>query len=78
MNFVNAATLVQKAQESGYAVPALNTNGGTYDITRAALEACDETGAPLIMQAYEPNLQYRGVDYFVKMARQLCDDLDIS
>ena len=34
----NALPLVGDARRRGYAVPAFNTNGGTYDIARAALE----------------------------------------
>ena len=77
MKFVNAKPLVADAKNKGYAVPALNTNGGTYDIARAALEAAEEMKSPLILQAYEPNLEYRGYDYFVKMASHLCDELNI-
>ena len=75
--FVNAKTLVQDAFANGYAVPALNTNGGNYDIARAALEAAQELKSPLILQVYEPNCQYRGFKYFVQMAEFLCDEMDI-
>jgi len=78
MKFTNARPLVQKAMENGYAVPALNTNGGSYDIARAALEAANETHSPLILQVYEPNTEYRGFDYFVKMTTLLCDELNVT
>jgi ketose-bisphosphate aldolase len=78
MRFVSASQMVRDARENGYAVPALNANGATYDIARAALEAAQETGSPLILQSYEPNLEYRGAEYFVKMAGLLCDELDIT
>ncbi|MCF6174603.1 MAG: class II fructose-bisphosphate aldolase [Victivallaceae bacterium] len=78
MKFVNARPLVQDAMANGYAVPALNANGATYDIARAALEAAQALQAPLILQAYEPNLEYRGFRYFVKMAELLCDELNIT
>jgi ketose-bisphosphate aldolase len=78
MNFINAKPLVDAAQAGGYAVPALNTNGGTYDITRAALEAARETRAPVILQVYEPNTEYRGFRQFVNQARFLCDELGIT
>ena len=78
MKFVNAGPMVQDAMKNGYAVPALNANGATYDIARAALEAAQELQSPLILQAYEPNLEYRGFRYFVKMAELLCDELNIT
>jgi ketose-bisphosphate aldolase len=60
MKFCTASSLAQRAREEGYAVPAFNTNGATYDIARAAIEAADELASPLIIQSYEPNLAYRG------------------
>jgi ketose-bisphosphate aldolase len=78
MEFVNALPLVSDARTRGYAVPAFNTNGATYDITRAALEAAQETASPLILQVYEPNIVYRGFRFFVTQAQALCDDLGIT
>ena len=78
MRFVSATQMVNAARKNGYAVPALNANGATYDIARAALEAAQATGSPLILQSYEPNLEYRGAEYFVKMAAMLCDELEIT
>jgi len=78
MNFVDAGSLVERARDCGYAVPALNTNGGTYDVTRAALEAAQELSSPAILQAYEPNTEYRGIAYFASQAAFLCDQMGIS
>ncbi|OGV47671.1 MAG: hypothetical protein A2017_21930 [Lentisphaerae bacterium GWF2_44_16] len=78
MKFINAKPLVLDAQIRGYAVPALNANGATYDIARAALEAAQELQAPLILQSYEPNLEYRGMKYFVQMSGHICEDLGIT
>jgi fructose-bisphosphate aldolase class II/tagatose 1,6-diphosphate aldolase GatY/KbaY len=78
MKFVNPAPMVKDAQAQGYAVPAFNTNGGTYDIARASLEAAQECASPLILQVYEPNCAYRGFEYFVSLARFLCDELEIT
>ena len=75
---VVAKNLVLDAQSKGYAVPALNTNGGTYDIARAALEAAQELRSPLILQVYEPNSAYRGFSYFVNLAKFLCEELNIT
>lgn len=78
MNFLPAAPLVRAAREGGYAVPALNTNGGSYDITRAALEAAQQTRSPVIIQVYEPNTAYRGYDFFVQQCRFLADELGVT
>lgn len=78
MKFVSATRMVLDARDAGYGVPALNTNGGTYDIARAALEASQELAAPLILQVYEPNCEYRGFRQFVNLTRFLCDELDIT
>lgn len=75
MRFVSPKVLVEDARARGYAVPAFNTNGGSYDIMRAALEAAQEAGSPIILQEYEPNCAYRGFRQFVAMADFLCDDL---
>lgn len=78
MKFVNAKPLVLDAQKNGYAIPALNTNGGTYDITRAALEAAQELQSPVIIQVYEPNAEYRGFEFFVAQTRFLYNQLNIT
>jgi ketose-bisphosphate aldolase len=78
MKFVNPTPMVKDAESAGYGVPAFNTNGVSYDITRAALEAAQETASPLILQVYEPNCAYRGFEYFVALSRFLCDELDIT
>ncbi len=63
MKFCTASSLAQRAREENYAIPAFNTNGATYDIARAAIEAADELASPLIIQSYEPNLAYRGFEF---------------
>lgn len=77
MKFCDAKTLVEKARAGGYAVPAFNTNGGTYDIARAAIEAAEEMRSPLILQTYEPNVAYRGFAYCVLQAAHLAHDASI-
>ncbi|NOU36299.1 MAG: class II fructose-bisphosphate aldolase [Kiritimatiellaceae bacterium] len=78
MKFVNAKAMVEAARDGGYAIPAFNANGATYDIARAALEAAQEMKSPLILQSYEPNMEYRGFNYFCIMAGHLMDELNIT
>jgi ketose-bisphosphate aldolase len=77
MKLYNARKMMETAMEKGYALPALNANGGTYDLARAILEAADELRSPVIIQAYEPNLEYRGYDYFTLLVKHLAADIDI-
>ena len=77
MKIINAKKMMETAMKKGYAIPAINANGGTYDLARAILEAANELRSPIIIQAYEPNLEYRGYDYFVLLVKHLAADLDI-
>ena len=77
MAFIPSKEIVLRARGEGYAVPAFNTNGGTYDITRAAIEAAEELRSPMILQTYEPNCAYRGFEYFVLQAAHLAKDATI-
>jgi fructose-bisphosphate aldolase class II len=63
MKLINAKQICDQAAAKGFGVPALNNNGGNYDIGRAIIEACEELQSPLIVQCYEPNLEYCGFDY---------------
>jgi ketose-bisphosphate aldolase len=69
MPLVDAATLVRHASRHCYAVVQINTNGGTYDITRAIVETAEEENSPVILGAYESNLKYRGYDYAAMQMR---------
>ena len=77
MKFVNPKSMVQKAWEGGYAVPAFNSNGGCYDIIRAAVEAAEELGSPLILQTYQDNLAYRGYKHAAEISALLVDGVTI-
>ena len=63
MPLIDAATLVRDAHSNRYCVVQVNTNGGTYDITRAIVEAAEAERSPVILGAYQSNLQYRGYAY---------------
>jgi len=74
MRLYNAKQLCDQAAAEGFGIPALNNNGGTYDIARAILEAAEELSSPLIIQCYEPNLEYRGFDYAAQLIKFLAAD----
>jgi len=77
MQLVNPRALLGKARSGGYAVPAFNSNGGSYDITRAAIEAAEELGSPLILQTYQNNLPYRGMLHSRRIAELFLDDIHV-
>jgi ketose-bisphosphate aldolase len=77
MKFLNAKQICDRAAAEGFGVPALNNNGGTYDIGRAIIEAAEELQSPLIIQCYEPNLEYRGYDYAGQLIQFLAADCTI-
>ena len=77
MKLVNARRLCEQAATKGFGIPALNNNGGSYDIGRAIIEACEELESPLIIQCYEPNLEYRGFEYAGQLIRFLAADTTI-
>ena len=78
MKLINPVDMVRKAREAGYAVPAFNTNGGSYDITRAAVEAAEELNSPLILQTYENNLPYRGFGHSARIAELFAKEAAIA
>jgi ketose-bisphosphate aldolase len=77
MKLVNAKYLCDKAAEKGFGIPALNNNGGSYDIGRAIIEASEELQSPLIIQCYEPNLEYCGYDYAGTLIKFLAADTTV-
>jgi ketose-bisphosphate aldolase len=77
MKLLSAKAICDQAAAKGFGVPALNNNGGTYDIGRAIIEAAEELQSPLIVQCYEPNLEYRGFDYAGQLLRFLAAETTI-
>lgn len=63
MKLLNAKQLCDVAASKGFGIPALNNNGGSYDVGRAIIEAAEELQSPLIIAEYEPNLEYCGYDW---------------
>src|SRR3954452_19374809 len=69
MSLTDTASLVRDAHRHRYCVVQINTNGATYDITRAIVEVAEELDAPVILGAYEANLKYRGYEYAAMQMR---------
>jgi ketose-bisphosphate aldolase len=71
MPLVTCKKIVADAQHGGYAIAAMNSNGGNYDILRACLETAEELRAPIITQCYVRNGKYAGLGYIAHAAKYL-------
>ena len=60
---------MQKAAVSGYAIPAINTQGGNYDIINSICQAAEEMHSPIILAHYVSTGAYSGHDWFVQVAK---------
>ncbi|MEY8356497.1 class II fructose-bisphosphate aldolase [Lachnospiraceae bacterium 54-53] len=58
-----------RAAKSGFAIPALNTQGGNYDIIWAACRAAEEMKSPVILAHYVSTGAYSGHDWFAEVCR---------
>jgi ketose-bisphosphate aldolase len=68
---VTATDLMKDAQEKKYAVPAINTQGGNYDIIRACIEAAEEVGSPMMVAMYVNNVHHYGMEWFAETSKYL-------
>ncbi len=71
MRLVPSGQIVREAAREGYAVAAINCQGGNYDIVRAVLETADEERAPVILMAYEKNTEYYGLGWLPTLVSAL-------
>lgn len=61
--------MLLKARKGGYAVPAINTQGGNFDIIRAICLAAEEEKSPIILAHYISTGAYAGHDWFFEVAK---------
>ena len=69
--------MLRDAREKGYAIPAINTQGGNYDIIRAICRAADELGSPIILAHYVSTGAYSGNDWFVEVSRWMAEKVSV-
>lgn len=74
---VNTKQMLQKAYEGKYAVAAINTQGGTYDIIRAICLAAEELNSPIILAHYLSTGMYSGHDFFYEVAKWMADRVSV-
>ena len=60
---------LEYASRNGYAIPAINTQGGNYDIIWAICRAAEELKSPIILAHYVSTGAYSGNDWFVEVAK---------
>lgn len=77
MPIIPAKEIVRDAFLHGYAIPAINTQGGNYEIVRACIEAASEERSPLILQVYPDNTKYYGLDWIVYVVNKLSPSYNI-
>ena len=70
-------TMLKDAQKRGYAVPAINTQGGSYDIIWACCRAAEETHSPMILAHYIATGAYSGNDFFVNVAKWCANKVSV-
>lgn len=69
--------MLQKAAQEGYAIPAINTQGGNYDIIRACCKAAEEMQSPIILAHYVSTGAYSGNHWFVKVAKWCAQSVSV-
>ena len=61
--------MITHAKENGYAVPAVNVQGGNYDVIRAICDAAEELRSPIILAYYAATGEYCGIEWFAVAAK---------
>lgn len=74
---VSPQEMLQKAYLGGYAVPAINTQGGTYDIIRAVCLAAERSGSPIILAHYLSTGAYSGHQWFAETAKWMANQVSV-
>lgn len=74
---VNSKDIIEKAYKNKYAVPAINTQGGNYDIIKAICEAAEEKKSPVILAHYPLTGVYSGDDWFFEVAKWCANKVSV-
>ena len=68
---------LKKASREGYAIPAINTQGGNYDIIWAICKAAEELHSPVILAHYVSTGAFSGNDWFVNVAKWCANKVSV-
>ena len=69
--------MLQKAYRRRYAVPAINTQGGNYDIIRAVCLAAEKSRSPVILAHYLSTGAYSGHQWFFETAKWMAQQVSV-
>ena len=68
---------LKKASQEGYAIPAINTQGGNYDIIMGICKAAEEMRSPIILAHYVSTGAFSGHDWFVNVAKWCANKVSV-
>jgi len=68
---------MRRARQEGYAIPAINTQGGNYDIIMAVCKAAEAMRSPVILAHYVATGAYSGHDWFVQVAKWCAEKVSV-
>ena len=74
---VTTKDMLIKARKEHYAVPAINTQGGNYDIIWAICNAAQQMRSPAILAHYVATGAYSGDDWFVEVCKWCANKVDV-
>ncbi|NMA67261.1 MAG: class II fructose-bisphosphate aldolase [Clostridiaceae bacterium] len=74
---VNNREQLLKARKNGYAIPAINTQGGNYDIIWSVCKTAEEMQSPIILAHYISTGAYSGHDWFVQVAKWCANKVSV-
>lgn len=68
---------LEHASKNGYAIPAINTQGGNYDIIWGICNAAEQMNSPIILAHYISTGAYSGNDWFVEVAKWCANKVSV-
>lgn len=74
---VTSKEMLEVARDNKYAVPAINTQGGNYDIIWSICRAAEEMKSPIILAHYVATGAYSGQDFFVNVAKWCANKVNV-
>lgn len=74
---VSSKKMLLNAQRDKYAVAAINTQGGNYDIIWSICKAAEEMSSPIILAHYVSTGVYSGNDWFVEVSKWCANKVSV-
>jgi ketose-bisphosphate aldolase len=74
---VSSKEMLLNAQKGKYAVAAINTQGGNYDIIWSICKAAEEMSSPIILAHYVSTGAYSGNDWFVEVCKWCANKVSV-